>query len=256
MIDSTLAVSARLWTLYRGAPIMQRALAALRPFICPMHPLMSAVPSGARVLDIGCGNGLVLGLLAATGGIALGVGIDRNAGALEVATGVGTRARLPLRYSCVVNIGDWPAQAFDVVTMIDVLHHVPRAYRPEFMQQAFKRVGENGRLVFKDMSSRPWWRVAWNAFHDLVLARQLVHVEELPNVIRWAANEGFVPVKTSSYVACALYGHELLIFERTDSSGGVGISSTEQLKLHPSVVSIALSGTSIPAAPALGAKRG
>ena len=62
--QSNSQVSRTLWGLYAVTSPAQRSLAALRPFICPFGPILSSVPAGVSVLDVGCGNGLVLALMS------------------------------------------------------------------------------------------------------------------------------------------------------------------------------------------------
>ena len=57
---------------------IQRLHQRLRLFICPFEALVAAIPRGARRLDLGCGRGLFLGLLALTGRIGKNCGIDRS----------------------------------------------------------------------------------------------------------------------------------------------------------------------------------
>ncbi len=203
-----------LWALYRLATPFQRSLAALRPFICPVNPILNSIPVGSTVFDVGCGNGLALALMASFKNVTRGVGVELNRRALDAAKAMSKNAGLPFTFFEAPTPGDWPKDLFEVVTMIDVLHHVPKTLREEFVSEALERVKPDGRFVYKDMVAAPWWRVAWNQVHDLILARQLVHVEPMENVVRWANSKGFYPTSTDSYVACALYGHELIVFQR------------------------------------------
>ena len=218
--QSNSQVSSTLWGLYAVTSPAQRSLAALRPFICPFGPILSSVPTGASVLDVGCGNGLVLALMSRFRGIARGVGVELSARALDAARKISSHASLPLSFVEASTLDKWPVESFDVVSMIDVLHHVPIAFREEFVSAALSRVAENGRFIYKDMASAPWWRVLWNATHDIVMARQLVRVEPVANVIRWASKAGFRALPTQAYVACGVYGHELTVFERETSESG------------------------------------
>lgn len=217
--DATTApVSARcamkvLWHVYRHCGLAQRALAALRPYICPLQPIVRHVAPSARVLDVGCGNGLFLAALSSFRAVREGVGVDVNAAAVKAGNIMARECAFPIRLHRVSSLDDWPRAQFELVSMIDVIHHVPKMARRTFVQAALARVEKNGCFLYKDMCSKPLWRVAWNAFHDLVLARQLVHVEPLENIIAWAREVGFEPIKTDSYSGC-FYGHELMVMRR------------------------------------------
>jgi 2-polyprenyl-6-hydroxyphenyl methylase / 3-demethylubiquinone-9 3-methyltransferase len=81
--------------------------------------------AGARVLDVGCGGGLVTEALAARGADA--TGIDLGATAIEVAQlhaiESGSTARY-LRTSAEEHAGEAAAH-YDVVTCLEMLEHVP-----------------------------------------------------------------------------------------------------------------------------------
>src|SRR4051812_38352748 len=67
-------------SLYTEGPRVLRALQHYRPYICPFHRLIGCVPAGPApgpsVLDIGCGGGLFLMLLAMAARVGRGVGLD------------------------------------------------------------------------------------------------------------------------------------------------------------------------------------
>src|SRR5947208_2041928 len=71
--------------LYGSGPLLMRKLQHWRPYICPFEELIRHVPGGASVLDAGCGGGLFLALLAATGKRITGQGFDISSPAIDVA---------------------------------------------------------------------------------------------------------------------------------------------------------------------------
>lgn len=200
--------------LYVDAPPVARLFQRLRPRICPLEAVVARVPPGARVLDIGCGSGLLLALLAADGRLGAGVGIDSSARALAVAERM--RARLP-DPACVRlerrDAGDLPAGPFDVVALIDVLHHVPPARQRDAVLAAATRVAPGGLLLVKDISPRPRWRALMNRLHDLVLARQWVHHVEGDAIAAWCADAGLA-VERHPRIDRWWYGHELVVARR------------------------------------------
>jgi SAM-dependent methyltransferase len=84
-LPSRLDAARSLWRLYETATFPQRTLAALRPFICPLSPVLEQIPPGVRVLDIGSGNGLFLSAMASVRNIAVGNGAEVSARAIEAA---------------------------------------------------------------------------------------------------------------------------------------------------------------------------
>lgn len=200
--------------LFADASAVQRAMQYFRPRIAPMGLLAQLVPAEASVLDVGCGCGLFLGLLARTGRISRGVGIDADARAIDCANLMRRRLPHPERIEFVHAQADAPVRqgTFDVVSLIDLLHHVPPDRRRAVICQAAELVGPGGRLVVKDMAARPLWRATANRLHDLVLARQWIHHVDFDAVKEWLHELGFLQAGHVS-VSMWWYAHELVWFE-------------------------------------------
>jgi len=202
--------------LYRNAPAFSRFLIAARPSICPMQPLLRAVPANSHVLDIGCGNGLLLAWLALNDRLSQGLGCDVSLPALEGARSMG-QAYQALHGKHLLDFVDCrdalPAGRFDVVSMVDVMHHIPPAAQQQMFLDAVTRVKPGGTLLYKDMVARPWWRAWGNRLHDLVLARQWIHYVPLERVKEWAA-QSRLTVQHEERYARFWYGHELLVLRK------------------------------------------
>jgi 2-polyprenyl-3-methyl-5-hydroxy-6-metoxy-1,4-benzoquinol methylase len=158
--------------LYTEGPGFARLSQRWRPFICPFHMLVEKVPTRAAVLDIGCGSGLFLTLLASTNRISKGVGFDANAATVAMAVKATEHLKasqiLTFRHASVEE--PWPEGGFDVVSMIDVLHHIPPDAHESVIEQAAARVRPGGMFLYKDIARRPHWKAWANRLHDLVVA--------------------------------------------------------------------------------------
>lgn len=203
--------------LYRDIGGLGGQLQRWRPYVCPFGPIIDAVSPGSRVLDIGCGGGLYLGLLADAQKLDYGVGVDVSETGIRMARHMSAENGFMdnLEFHCLRTGDPLPAGPFDVVTLIDVLHHVPAADQRAFLIEASRRVRTGGRLVVKEISTRPRWRAIANKIHDLLLARQWVHHitgKEIMDVVDGTTNSG---VWTSPVQINMLwYGHTLMVFEK------------------------------------------
>lgn len=198
---------------------MVRFMQSYRSYICPLHEVIREVPEESRVLDVGCGNGLLLNLLAHLGRIRHGYGFDLSRPAIVVAKQVALKhppGRTINFESRSVNQGI-PQLGFEVITVVDVLHHIPDAYKQPFVADLCDAVPEGGKLIIKDMVCKPRWRAAANQLHDLVMARQWVEHADPAHVEQWMAQKGMVVRRRASFNTL-WYGHWLLVMQKCSSN--------------------------------------
>ncbi len=183
-----------------------------------MQPLLHAVPDGSSVLDIGCGNGLLLAWLAQGRKISAGLGCDVSQIALNGARSMAQAYRAQSGQD-LLNFVDCSASLpdgqYDVVSMVDVMHHIPPANQHDLFIQAAARIKPGGIMLYKDMVVRPWWRAWANRAHDLLLARQWIHYAPLARVKNWADEAG-LELQHEEHYSRFVYGHELLVLRKPD----------------------------------------
>ena len=106
------------------------------------------VPQGARVLDLGCGNGALLAhLVNQRGCTGYGVELDDANVAACVRRGVNV-----LQLNLEQGLSVFGNQSFDVVLQIDTLQHLRNA---EVMLQETARVGRIGIVAFPNFGHWP-----------------------------------------------------------------------------------------------------
>jgi len=211
--------------LYTEGPVVGRKLQHWRPYICPFETLIAHANNGSRVLDIGCGSGLLLNLMAGLGLVFEGVGFDVSQAAI-------TLAQMAARQSCRLNaratlslerveVDAWPDGTFDVVFLVDVLHHIPPVSQEAFLRRAVSKVALDGLLVYKDMCHRPWWKAQANRIHDLLVSRQVISYVPVHTVEKWGRSAG-LEVVLRKEISRFWYGHEVRIMRRPPlGAGGV-----------------------------------
>jgi methionine biosynthesis protein MetW len=118
----------------------------LRP---DLAAVADAVPAGARVLDIGCGDGALLAYLRDTKGVDAR-GIDVLAG--NVASAV-ARGLSVVQGDADADLSDYPADAFDMVILSDTLQAM-RA--PATVLGELVRIGRRAVVSFPNFGH---WRV-------------------------------------------------------------------------------------------------
>lgn len=156
------------------AGLMDRLKIAYRPMICPLDELLKLVKPGSRVFDIGCGSGqfclLVAGFTqaAAIGGIEISTSLIKNA--RQLLSEYSTKTNVYFETYDGSHVPDLIAD-YDLVFMIDVVHHIPRSQLPAFFKQLASKMSPNAQLVVKDIDAASPW-VLGNKLHDLAISGQ------------------------------------------------------------------------------------
>ena len=119
----------------------------------PLRPdlaaVAAAVPEGARVLDIGCGDGRLLAWLRDTKGVE-GRGIELDPS--DVAAAVG-RGLAVVQGDADTDLADYPDTAFDVVILSNTLQAM---HRPAAVLEQLVRIGRSAVVSFPNFGH---WRV-------------------------------------------------------------------------------------------------
>jgi methionine biosynthesis protein MetW len=118
----------------------------LRP---DLAAIADAVPAGARVLDIGCGDGALLAYLRDTKGVDAR-GIDVSAGNVA---GAVARGLSVVQGDADADLGDYPDHAFDMVILSDTLQAMQR---PAVVLAELVRIGRRAVVSFPNFGH---WRV-------------------------------------------------------------------------------------------------
>lgn len=204
-------------SLYRAGSAVRRKMQHLRPYICPFDILVPLVPDNASLFDIGCGSGLFLGLAVLSRKNVTGTGVDLSEGALamawEMRNGLAAEQAERLSFQCCHGTDDWPARTFDVVSLIDVMHHIPRPRRKSFFDAVIARVKPGGILLYKDMRHRPRWKAFLNRCHDLVVAHDWIHYCPIAEIECAARQSGLVELRAET-IDRLWYAHVLRVYRR------------------------------------------
>ncbi|HTW96753.1 MAG TPA: methyltransferase domain-containing protein [Candidatus Methylomirabilis sp.] len=115
-----------------------------KPIWPPLAAQLKKVPAGARVLDVGCGNGRLLKVLAERQVKFLGV--DQSEALIKIC-----RDKYPeyqFRIGDILNLGEMPEYDFDYVFCVAVLHHLPGAdSRLRALRQLKNKIKSGGKII-------------------------------------------------------------------------------------------------------------
>lgn len=147
------------------------------------------IPDKARVIDLGCGQGVLLALLAAVQDPHLGEdwppglpplpratvarGVDLRADAIEAARiALGQCAQV-----AVSDIRDAKVADCDVVTIFDVLHYVDYAAQQSLLERIFAALAPGGRLLLRAGDRSQGWRFRFTLAGDWLITLLRGHVQ-------------------------------------------------------------------------------
>jgi len=151
-------------------PMFAKLYLKLRPLIVPFGNVEKYVPKKGNVVDIGCGYGIFANYLALQSTNRNVVGIDLNEKRISLANKI--YSNLPnLNFICgdITNI---QIPSTDVITVIDVLHHIPTAdLQVKFLNSCYAALSNGGKLIVKDVDTRPMWKYLFNFIHDFLMTR-------------------------------------------------------------------------------------
>lgn len=130
-----------------------------------MDPLYEAAPAAFAderepLLDLGCGIGLLLHCLRASGCKLPYVGVDTDAVKIEAARDASTRGGHQGAEFQICDLSEQFPKHHGSVALLDVLQYLPQAAQARLLEQAAQCVSKQGRLVIRTGLADRTWRSA------------------------------------------------------------------------------------------------
>ena len=140
-------------------PLKERLFVRGRLASAPLAEL-AARAEGASLLDVGCGHGVLVALLAVGFPDRRVVGIDPDERKIEWAReSVGRAPNVELRACTIAELAAERPASFDTVLVADVLYLLDALSWQPFLRAAHTLLREGGRLVLKEAEDDGSWRV-------------------------------------------------------------------------------------------------
>lgn len=162
----------RTLALYQQERWRVRLHATLRWRTCPFAAVAAAVPAAARVLEIGCGHGLLSVYLALESGEREVWGTDVDGAKIRCAERVARRSGANLRF-LPAEPPELPPGPWDAIAVVDVLYLMSPANQEQLLRRAAALLGPGGVLIVKEMASQPAWKFTLMRLQEVAAVRLL-----------------------------------------------------------------------------------
>jgi 2-polyprenyl-3-methyl-5-hydroxy-6-metoxy-1,4-benzoquinol methylase len=137
----------------------------------------AAVPRAGRVLEVGCGHGVLSLYLAGCAPERKVVGIDIDVDKLAIARAAAGRGpRIDVRFD-QVDPDRFPDGPFDAIVICDVLYLLPDDHRRELLDRVVTHLAPAGVVVIKEADRVPRWK-SWLATAQELAATRLLRITE------------------------------------------------------------------------------
>jgi 2-polyprenyl-3-methyl-5-hydroxy-6-metoxy-1,4-benzoquinol methylase len=156
---------------YDGQPRGVRLHVQGRVRSCPFDALEARVPTAGRVLDVGCGHGVLSILLAQASPERTVLGVDVDAG--KVAAAEMAASRSGLANVSFRNVDDdWePDDQWDAIVLADVLYLLGATRARDLLASLGACLAPSGVLLVKEIDVRPRWKFELARVQELVATR-------------------------------------------------------------------------------------
>jgi len=165
--------------LFEDAPRGDRFHVRARWWTCPLPAVERQVPTSGRILEVGCGHGLLSFYLALTDARreVHGIDIDRH----KIALAERAASRLAPGEASVaftaVEPGEMPDGPFDGIVVNDVLYLMSAEQRRRVLDDCVERLAADGVLVVKELDVSPRWKYVIGHLQELVATKVLSYTQ-------------------------------------------------------------------------------
>ena len=160
-------VPSDLFRFYSNQGLKVALYAYLRWRLCPFEQIERHIPKEGRVIDIGCGYGLLANFLTLKSDKRDVTGVDLSAKRISIAQKT-IDNREKIRFQ-LVNVLDLELGEYPAMVMSDFLHHIGYEAQEELLTRCYQRIRAGGILVIEEVDNRPLCKYWFNSLVDIML---------------------------------------------------------------------------------------
>jgi 2-polyprenyl-3-methyl-5-hydroxy-6-metoxy-1,4-benzoquinol methylase len=170
-----------------------------RPYICPFEGIIDEAKKANSVFDVGCGNGQLLYIISEFSNSQ-----NKKLTGIEISDNLVKQASSILNengFSKAIEVYKYDGKSipdeikdYDLITMVDVLHHIPKSIQKNILEQIFRKMKPGSRFLLKDIDAGSLL-VYFNKMHDLVLSKEIGNEISFLDAKKTLESLGFMVLK-------------------------------------------------------------
>ncbi len=138
----------------------------LRFKLTPIADLEKYLPDEGHILDLGCGTGIFANILVLGSDKRKVFGIDLSHKRIEAAKKA-TGEHSHIHYE-VGNVNQHILDGFNIITLIDLLHHMPYSEQDDLVKKIYEHLPNEGMILIKDLEKAPLWKYIFHYIQDSI----------------------------------------------------------------------------------------
>ena len=156
-----------LFKFYSGQGLKVALYAYLRWRLCPFEQIENHIPKKGRIIDVGCGYGLLANFLILRSSKRDVTGVDLS----EKRIGIAQKTTDNRKKICFkpVNVLDLQLEKYCAMVMSDFLHHIDYEAQEELLTRCYQKITPGGLLIIEEVDNKPLWKYCFNTVVDRML---------------------------------------------------------------------------------------
>lgn len=140
----------------------------IRNILCPFEKIEKYVPRAGKILDVGCGHGILARLMAKKPKRNI-LAVDPSKDKILIAKKSTSNKNLKFENKYIKDVRG----KFDCVTVVDVLYLLPKRKKLNFLNEAYRLLKKNGVLVIKEVNTKPEWMLWLSSLEESIVVKLL-----------------------------------------------------------------------------------
>lgn len=159
------------FNLYEDNPLWVRFHNFIRFHTLPLEKIADFVPKRGKILELGCGYGVVSNYLSITSPDREIFGIDISPKKIrEAQKTVKTKKNIKFGLSDISNPDIYKTK-YNCIIILDVLYLIAFEKWGTILKNCYNALEDGGVLILKEQGKEPMWKYYWNLFQEFLAVR-------------------------------------------------------------------------------------